>query len=73
MTLRVKKSDADAFAHGNLKLDEFRKKARITIYAGGDTSVGNVSWFGVAPVAQPMTFPIVGIASGSGAQISGSR
>ena len=46
MTLRVKKSDADAFAHGNLKLDEFRKKARITIYAGGDTSGGSVSWFG---------------------------
>src|SRR5258705_7955466 len=27
----------------------------------------DVSCFGVAPVAQPMTFPIVGIASGSGA------
>ena len=34
MTIRVKKSDADAFAKGKLNLDDFRKKASITTYAG---------------------------------------
>ena len=34
MTLRVKKSDVDAFAKGNLDLDAFRKKVAITTYAG---------------------------------------
>jgi len=37
MTIRVKKSDADAFAKGKLKLDDFRKKASITTYAGATT------------------------------------
>ena len=35
MTIRVKKSDADAFAKGKMNLEDFRKKARITTYAGG--------------------------------------
>lgn len=34
MTIRVKKSDAESFAKGKLNLDEFRKKAKIIIYAG---------------------------------------
>src|SRR6185503_17011719 len=34
MTMRVKKSDADAFATGKLDLDDFRTKVTITIYAG---------------------------------------
>ena len=34
LTIRVKKSDADAFAKDRLTLDEFRKAARISIYAG---------------------------------------
>ncbi len=34
MTIRVKKSDADALAKGKLTPDEFRKKARIVTYAG---------------------------------------
>ena len=32
LTLRVKKSDVDAFAKGTLNADEFRKKAAITVY-----------------------------------------
>lgn len=35
MTLRVKKSDADAFAKDKLTLDEFRKRAKIAIYDSG--------------------------------------
>ena len=35
MTLSVKKSDADAFAKDKLSLDEFRKRAKIAIYASG--------------------------------------
>ncbi len=34
MTVRVKKSDVDAFAKGKLDLDGFRKKATVTTYAG---------------------------------------
>jgi hypothetical protein len=34
LTVRVKKSDVDAFAKGKLNADEFRKKAAITTYAG---------------------------------------
>lgn len=32
MTIRARKSDIDAFAKGKINLDEFRKKAVITIY-----------------------------------------
>jgi hypothetical protein len=35
LTIRVKKSDVDAFAKDRLALDAFRKRAKITIYAGG--------------------------------------
>jgi hypothetical protein len=35
LTIRVKKSDVDAFAKGKLNLDEFRKKASLATYAGG--------------------------------------
>ena len=45
MTIRVKKSDADAFAKGKLNLDDFRKKASITTYAG-DTGGWGGSVFG---------------------------
>jgi hypothetical protein len=33
MTIRVKKTDVDAFAKGKVNLDEFQKRARITTYA----------------------------------------
>jgi hypothetical protein len=40
MTIRVKKSDVDAFAKGNLDLAGFRKKAAIqTYFRRGDASV----------------------------------
>ena len=35
LTIRVKKSDVDAFAKDKLNLDDFRKKAKILPYAGG--------------------------------------
>jgi hypothetical protein len=34
MTIRVKKSDADAFAKGAMKLESFRKRAQVVLYAG---------------------------------------
>ena len=34
MTIRVKKSDADAFAKGEMTLEAFRKRARVVSYAG---------------------------------------
>ena len=34
MTIRVKKSDADAFAKGTLTPEEFRKRAQVASYAG---------------------------------------
>ena len=42
MTIRVKKSDADAFAQGRLDLDAFRKKAAIqTYYRRTDSTTAN--------------------------------
>jgi hypothetical protein len=41
MTIRVKKADVDAFAKAKMNLEDFRKNARITAYAGdvdGDPS-----------------------------------
>jgi hypothetical protein len=35
LTIRVKKSDVDAFAKDKLNLDDFRKRAKIMPYAGG--------------------------------------
>jgi len=32
MTLRVKKSDVDAFAKGKIKSEEFRKKVSVQVY-----------------------------------------
>ena len=49
LTLRVKKSDADAFAKGKLTPEEFRKKAKIAAYignAGGGGGMGFGSAFG---------------------------
>ena len=34
MTIRVKKSDADAFAKGAMTLEAFRKRAHVVSYAG---------------------------------------
>lgn len=34
LTIRVKKADADAFAKGDLKFEEFQKKASVRAYAG---------------------------------------
>lgn len=48
MTIRVKKSDVDAFAKGKLNLDDFSKKASITTYAG-DTG----GWSGGAVFGTP--------------------
>ncbi len=50
MTIRVKKSDADAFAKGRLNLDDFRKKAAIATYAGDSGGWSSGGPFGlVAP------------------------
>jgi len=38
MTIRVKKSDAEAFAKGKITLDEFRKRARLATYVAGPGS-----------------------------------
>ncbi len=47
MTIRVKKSDADAFAKDKLSLDDFRKKASVTTYAGDTTGWGgSFGWGG---------------------------
>jgi hypothetical protein len=46
MTIRVKKSDADAFAKGKLTLDDFRKKASVTTYAGDTGGWSSASVFG---------------------------
>ncbi len=46
MTIRVKKSDADAFAKGAMSLEAFRKRARVVSYAGSpesEMSFGGVS------------------------------
>lgn len=41
LTIRVKKSDVDAFAKDKLNLDDFRKRAKIMPYAGGpETATG---------------------------------
>jgi len=49
LTLRVRKSDVDAFAKGKLNHDEFRKKAGITTYAGDTGGWGSgASSFGLA-------------------------
>jgi hypothetical protein len=45
MTIRVKKSDADAFAKGTMTLEAFRKRAHVVSYAGSpesDMSLGGV-------------------------------
>ena len=34
MTIRVKKSDVDAFAKGAMTLEAFRKQAQVVSYAG---------------------------------------
>jgi len=54
LTVRVRKSDAEAFAKGKLDLDEFRKKAKISAYSGNAMSDG---W---------MSFGSFGSGSGSG-------
>jgi hypothetical protein len=38
MTIRVKKSDADAFAKGEMTLEAFRKQAHVVSYAGSPES-----------------------------------
>ena len=40
LTVRVRKSDAEAFAKGKFDLDEFRKKAKISAYSGNAISDG---------------------------------
>jgi hypothetical protein len=45
MTIRVKKSDADAFAKGAMTLEAFRKRAHVVSYAGSpesDIALGGV-------------------------------
>ena len=45
LTIRVKKSDADAFAKGKQTLEEFRKKAKITAYVGNaDGGMGGMGF-----------------------------
>ena len=46
LSLRVKKSDIDAFAKGKMDLDEFRQKALSTIYEGDSGSGPGFGGFG---------------------------
>jgi hypothetical protein len=46
MTIRVRKSDADAFAKGKSTLDDFRKKARIAAYVGNSDTGASAFGFG---------------------------
>jgi hypothetical protein len=56
LTIRVKKSDVDAFVKGKLNLDEFRKRAAMATYAG---EVGNAGGgiFGMAGADFPAEPP----------------
>ena len=45
MTIRVKKSDVDAFSKGKLNLQEFQNKAKVAVYAGPTIS-GAPFWVG---------------------------
>ena len=47
MTLRVKKSDADAFAKGRLNMDDFRKKVAVATYAGDSSGWSGGGPFGI--------------------------
>lgn len=47
MTIRVKKSDVDAFAKGKLDPDDFAKKASVTTYAADTGGWGGVGAFGL--------------------------
>lgn len=50
MTIRVKRSDIDAFDSGKLELAAFRKKATIqTYFRRGDSSVGTATFLGPNP------------------------
>jgi hypothetical protein len=42
LTIRVKKSDADAFSKGKLNLEQFQQKASINAYVG--TSIESAAW-----------------------------
>jgi len=46
MTIRVKKSDVDAFAKGKQTLEEFRKRAKVTTYVGNADGGGSMMGFG---------------------------
>ena len=46
LTLQVKRSDIENFASGKLEPDEFRKKARIAVYAGSSGGGPVVGGFG---------------------------
>jgi hypothetical protein len=47
MTIRVKKTDVDAYAKGKVGLEEFQKRARITTYAtSADSGNGELSFGG---------------------------
>src|SRR5208337_789596 len=46
LTLRVKKSDIDAFAKGKIGLDDFQKRAQIATYPGSAGGVGSMSFGG---------------------------
>ncbi len=51
LTIRVKKSDLDAFAKGSLKLEDLRHKAKVTTYAGAASHAAGgpvMSWSGSA-------------------------
>jgi len=46
LTIRVKKSDVDAFAKGSQDVDAFRKKAKVTAYTGSIEGSGAPMAFG---------------------------
>ena len=50
LSLRVKKSAIDAFAKGQMDLDEFQKKALITIYEADSNSGPGFGGYGIGGV-----------------------
>jgi hypothetical protein len=45
LTLRVKKSDVDAFAKGNLSYEEFQQRATVNAYVGSGHGITSLnSW-----------------------------
>jgi hypothetical protein len=69
MTIRVKKSDADAFAKGAMTLEAFRKRAHVVSYAGSPES--EMSFGGVGGGMGGFGGPPGGVGGGFGGDWQG--